>query len=112
MILQGKKHPRTPLDLEEWGRGYFKSGYSYGKNNYSGFAGFGIAPLIPVAIQAGTSIIGALFGAGRQSEAERQRLWMEFMQRQADAYNTKETLVYGVLPALAIIGGILLLRKK
>src|SRR5262245_20672339 len=149
MILQGKKHPRTPLELEDWGQGYFKSAYSYGKNDYfsgfgndymhhvrgsalawpayvrskrgccitgnekffKGFSGFGIAPLIPVAIEAGLSIFSSIFGRHGMSAEERQRLWMEFMQRQSEAYNAKETLVYGVLPAIAIIGGILLLRK-
>lgn len=109
MITQSK-HPRTPLDLEQYGRGYFKSGYSYGKPK--GFSGFGFAPLIIPAIQAGTSIISALIGRAGLSADERQQLWMEFMQRQTDKFNTQQTLLYGVLPAVAILGGILLLKNK
>ncbi|MCI0615691.1 hypothetical protein L0244_22105 [bacterium] len=109
MITQSR-YPRTPLDLKKWGRGrYFKAGGSHGENKYNGgFAGFGI---VAEAILAGSSIVSAIIGRSGRSADERQALWMEFMQRQSDEYRTQQTLLYGVLPAVAILGGILLLRK-
>lgn len=66
----------------------------------------------PVSIaMVGMAIYGIFKNRG-PSQAEKSAAFEAAMQQQAELYDLKEMMINAVLPAIAIIGGIMLLREK